>query len=103
MRTPRTANQGRSVTISRGVLLLLSTGMVWLGTSAPAAAAVTLPGLFSDHMVAQRNMEVPVWGTDTANQSITVKLGTQQATGTAEPTANGRYAFRRKTQADRFP
>jgi hypothetical protein len=73
--------------------------MVWLGTSAPAAAAVTLPGLFSDHMVAQRNMEVPVWGTDTANQSS----ARSKPRVRREPTANGRYAFRRKTQADRFP
>ena len=96
MRTARTANQGRSARISRRVLLIFSTGMLWLGTQTPAAAAVTLPGLFSDHMVVQRNMEVPVWGTDTANQSITVKLGTQQATGTAG--ADGKWTVRLPAQ-----
>ena len=59
-------------------------------------AAVTLPGLFSDHMVVQRQMEVPVWGTDAANQSITVKLGTQQATGTAG--ADGKWTVRLPAQ-----
>jgi sialate O-acetylesterase len=55
-------------------------------------AAVTLPSLFGDHMVVQRNMEVPIWGTDTANQSITVKLGTQQATATTG--SDGKWTVR---------
>jgi sialate O-acetylesterase len=65
------------------VSLLFSTVLLCLSVSAPAVAAVTLPSLFGDHMVVQRNIAVPVWGTATANESITVKLGTQQATATA--------------------
>jgi sialate O-acetylesterase len=67
-----------------------------LSISAPAAAAVTLPSLFSDHMVVQRSLEVPIWGTDTANQSITVKLGAQQATGKAG--ADGKWTVRLPAQ-----
>jgi sialate O-acetylesterase len=78
------------------VLLLVSTALACLFVSVPAAAAVTLPSLFSDHMVVQRNMEVPVWGTDTANQSVTVKLGTQQATGTAG--SDGKWTVRLPAQ-----
>ncbi|HJX54120.1 MAG TPA: sialate O-acetylesterase, partial [Polyangia bacterium] len=78
-------------------LLVLSTSLACLSISTPAMAAVTLGGLFSDHMVVQREMEVPVWGTDTANQSITVKLGTQQATGTAG--ADGKFTVRLPAQA----
>jgi sialate O-acetylesterase len=68
-----------------------------VAVSTPAMAAVTLSSLFSDHMVAQREMEVPVWGTDTASQSITVKLGTQQATGTAG--SDGKWTVRLPAQA----
>ncbi|HJX55019.1 MAG TPA: sialate O-acetylesterase, partial [Polyangia bacterium] len=78
------------------VLLLVSTALACLFVSVPAAVAVTLPSLFSDHMVVQRNMEVPVWGTDTANQSVTVKLGTQQATGTAG--SDGKWTVRLPAQ-----
>ena len=96
MRNPRTANESQPVKILKRISLLVSTGVACLSLSTPAMAAVTLPGLFSDHMVAQRNMEVPVWGTDTANQSITVKLGTQQATGTAG--ADGKWTVRLPAQ-----
>jgi hypothetical protein len=70
MRASVTASKGQSVKIFTRVLLLLSTALVCLSMSTPAMAAVTLPSLFSDHMVVQRNMEVPVWGTDTANCAI---------------------------------
>jgi sialate O-acetylesterase len=71
-------------------------GLACLFISTPAAAAVTLPSLFSDHMVVQRNLQVPIWGTDTANQSITVKLGTQQATGTTG--SDGKWTVRLPAQ-----
>ena len=78
MQNRRTASQGWAVRTFTPVL----TALTCLFLSTPAMAAVTLPSLFGDHMVVQRNMEVPIWGTDTANQSVTVKLGTQQATAT---------------------
>jgi sialate O-acetylesterase len=84
------------VTARKRILFLLSMGLACFSISTPAMAAVTMPGLFSDHMVVQRNMEVPVWGTDTANQSITVKLGTQQATGTAG--TDGKWTVRLPAQ-----
>ena len=92
MRASRTANDGRSVKILTRLALRLCTALACLSVSAPAAAAGTLPSLFSDHMVVQRNMEVPIWGTDTANQSITVKLGTQQAT--AATGSDGKWTVR---------
>ena len=94
MRNRRSA--GRFVKVCKRVWSLLSLGLACLSISTPAMAAVTMPGLFSDHMVVQRNMEVPVWGTDTANQGITVKLGTQQATGTAG--ADGKWTVRLPAQ-----
>ena len=95
MRSRRTAAAGRFVKSLKCVLSLV-TGLACLFISTPAVAAVTLPSLFGDHMVVQRNMEVPIWGTDTANQSITVKLGTQQATATAG--ADGKWTVRLPAQ-----
>ena len=70
MRVSTTTNDVQPVKIFTRLFLLLSAPLVCLAISTPARAAVTLPSLFSDHMVVQRNMEVPIWGTDTANQSI---------------------------------
>ena len=88
MQNRRTASQGWAVRTFTPVL----TALTCLFISTPAMAAVTLPSLFGDHMVVQRNMEVPIWGTDTANQSVTVKLGTQQATATTG--SDGKWTVR---------
>ena len=46
--------------------------------------------LFQDHMVLQRGKPVPVWGTADAGKPITVKIGTQQASGKADDKGNWR-------------
>ena len=38
-------------------------------------ADVGLPNVFSDHMVLQRDTELPVWGTARPGESISVSLG----------------------------
>ncbi len=40
-------------------------------------ANVTLPGIFSDNMVLQRNTPIPVWGWADANERIEVKFNAQ--------------------------
>ncbi len=42
-------------------------------------AAVTLPKIFADNMVLQREMKVPVWGNAAPGENITVILGGHQA------------------------
>ncbi|MHC4253942.1 MAG: sialate O-acetylesterase [Planctomycetota bacterium] len=45
---------------------------------APSAdAEVTLPSIFSDHMVLQQEMPVPVWGWADAGEAVTVRFGRQ--------------------------
>jgi len=46
-----------------------------------ALAEVRLPALFSDHMVLQRNIEVPVWGWAEPGQTVTVSINGQTASG----------------------
>ncbi len=43
-------------------------------------AQTSLPYVFSDHMVLQRNKPIPVWGTADPTQTITVKLGENSET-----------------------
>jgi sialate O-acetylesterase len=67
-------------------LWLLLTGV--LSTS----AAVTVDKMFSDHMVLQRDLAVPVWGTAHAGEKVTVTFRDQTKTATAD--ADGKWMLR---------
>lgn len=58
---------------TRFFLVFLFPAMMVL--SATSRAAVSLPAVFNDNMVLQRNQPVPVWGRDTPGQRVTVILG----------------------------
>ncbi len=60
--------------------------------SLSAQAAVTLPAVFSDHMVLQSGKPVPVWGTADANSEVIVAFGGQKKT--AKVDANGRWSLK---------
>ena len=47
-------------------------------------AQATLPEIFADHMVFQRQQPIPVWGWSPAGTAITVKLADSQQTTTAD-------------------
>ena len=52
--------------------------------AAAARADVTLPPIFSDHMVLQRGVPVPVWGKASPGEKVTVEVSGQSATATAD-------------------
>lgn len=52
-------------------------------------AAVSLPAVFADHMVLQRDARVPVWGTADAGAVVTVEFAGQKKSATAAP--DGRW------------
>jgi sialate O-acetylesterase len=53
--------------------------------AAPAALAdVKLPAIFGEHMVVQRDMPVSVWGWADPGEKVTVSLGDQTKTATAD-------------------
>jgi sialate O-acetylesterase len=54
-----------------------------------ARADVKLSPMFGDHMVLQQGVPVPVWGTADAGEAVTVSLGEQKATATAD--ASGKW------------
>jgi sialate O-acetylesterase len=53
-----------------------------------AGAEVRLPAIFSDHMVLQRNMKVPVWGWSDPRASVTVAFAGQKVTTAADEQGN---------------
>jgi sialate O-acetylesterase len=48
-----------------------------------------LPALISDNMVLQQGRQVAIWGTDDAGEQVTVSMGEQKESGTADP--NGQW------------
>src|SRR5439155_36313 len=73
------ASRRHSVRRFKTVLLALGLGCV---LAAPARADVTPNGLFTDHMVLQRGMKVPVWGTASPGEKVTVQFRGQEVTAT---------------------
>ena len=55
----------------------------------PAQAEVSVPSVFSDHMVLQRDLPLPIWGTANPGETITVTFGMQSRS--AEADADGRW------------
>ncbi|MCY2992928.1 MAG: sialate O-acetylesterase [Planctomycetota bacterium] len=67
------------------LLLRTWSALVVLLCLVPATLAdVKLPGVFGEHMVLQREVPVPVWGWAEAGEKVTVTLGEQSQTATAD-------------------
>lgn len=60
--------------------MLILVGGCCIGASGlPARGDVTISSIFSDHMVLQRDMEIPVWGTADEGEEVTIQLADQTA------------------------
>ena len=77
------SNMLRQVTVA----ILILTGL-----AAAASAEVKLAGVFGDHMVLQRDVALPVWGWADPGEAVTVTLGGQTKTATAD--AGGKWSVR---------
>jgi len=73
--------------------LLLMLAVIY-GTSACCFADVKLPTLFSDHMVLQRDMPLPVWGWADPGEAVAVVLGEQTHETTADAEGNWRVTLK---------
>lgn len=60
--------------------------------AAPVYANVTLPPVLGSHMVLQREMPVPIWGTASPGEKITVQFRGQQKMATAD--AEGKWSVK---------
>jgi sialate O-acetylesterase len=76
----------------RLVLAAAFLGAARLGAQTPPIE-LRLPPLFSDHMVVQRDVTLPVWGWGPPRARVTVKLDSRSASTTADSTGRWRLAF----------
>ena len=63
---------------------LLSVVLVVVFCACAAQAEVTVSKMFGDHMVLQRDIDVPVWGWADPGEKVTVEFGGQKKTATAD-------------------
>ena len=63
---------------------MLTAIVCMIACAAPANAELKLPSIFNHHMVLQRDDEVPVWGWASPGQAVTVTLGEQSTSDTAD-------------------
>ena len=70
------------------------TTIILLSTATFSLAEVQLPAIFSNHMVLQQDAKIPVWGTATADETVTVALADQKQTAKADDQGNWRIDFK---------
>jgi sialate O-acetylesterase len=75
--------------MKRSIVALLCLTMCF---AARASAEVKPSALFSDHMVLQSGVPVPIWGTSGAGEKITVKFKGQTRSATSD--ASGKWMVR---------
>ncbi len=69
--------------------LCSATAMLVIFFAGDLIAQIKLPAMFSDNMVLQQQMKIPVWGTAPAGSKVTVQL--QQQMKTAKANAEGKW------------
>jgi len=63
------------ITFPRSILAPM---FLMLATATSTLSEVKLSALFSDHMVLQSGMQVPIWGTASPGERVTVTLNAQK-------------------------
>ena len=65
--------------------LLFATSISLVISTTKATADVKLPPVISNHMVLQRDMPLPIWGTAAPGEKVTVSFRGQEKSATADP------------------
>ena len=76
----------------RMVAFLLAALCTFHSGGNPGRAEVTLPLVFANHMVLQRDQPIPIWGKAEPGEKITISLGKDQISTVADP--EGRWSVR---------
>src|ERR1035437_3122242 len=85
-----------------GVMQIVAAASIMFVIPALARAEVKLPAIFSDHMVLQRDIQIPVWGWADPGEEVTVTFGGQSAKTITD--SDGRWkAYLEKVGANATP
>lgn len=67
-----------------GLPTVISIALSVFAITSISCGDITLPAVFSDHMVLQRDLEVPIWGTADPGEKVRVQFAGQDQTTTAD-------------------
>ncbi|MDB4461665.1 hypothetical protein N9043_01795, partial [bacterium] len=87
-----TISPNRPHQIKIGGLVLAGLTLVFASLATTASADITLPTVFGEGMVLQRNLPVPIWGTATPQEKVTVNFASQQHSTKADE--NGKWMIK---------
>ena len=79
--------------------VMIVAGVLFLGCFG-AEAAIRMASLFTDSMVLQQGMPVPIWGTAASGEHVSVEFGKQKESTTADTNGQWRVTLK-KLEADR--
>jgi sialate O-acetylesterase len=85
-------DQEKNFVIRTSLLIRLLIFSIATYQTSEALSEVALPSIFSDHMVLQRDQPIPVWGTASAGEQVSVTLGNETRSTIADQ--NGRWRVR---------
>ena len=71
--------------------IAMSIGVLWAGPK-PKPSELTMQSIFTDNMVLQREVAVPIWGTAPARTKVTVTFGQQKKT--VETDSHGKWMLK---------
>ncbi|MEZ4701581.1 MAG: sialate O-acetylesterase [Rhodothermales bacterium] len=75
---------------SHSLRLALLAALLWGCDTTPPAADIAVPSIFGDHMVLQRDMNVPVWGTALPGGTVRVEIDGQSHRARVAPDSTWR-------------
>jgi sialate O-acetylesterase len=67
--------------------------VLWIAFAGIAVADVRLPGMFSDSMVLQRDIKLPVWGWAVPGEEVTVEIAGQKVAAKADEVGRWRVTL----------
>jgi sialate O-acetylesterase len=73
-------------------LLFIVSAVIFAPLASLSASDLRFAGIFTDHAVLQRDMEIPVWGWGEPGEKVTVTFASQSKTATAD--AHGKWMVR---------
>lgn len=82
--SPRRPSRPKLAIFKRLRTIAIVAGICGLATTEPASADVTLPNVFSSHMVLQRDQPNRVWGRAAAGEEVTVSIAGQSHSAVAD-------------------
>jgi sialate O-acetylesterase len=94
-------DQEKNFVIRTSLLIRLLIFSIATYQTSEALSEIIVPAIFSDHMVLQRDQPIPVWGTASAGEKVSVTLGNETRSTIADQNGGWRVRLDPKSASDK--